>query len=57
MGKRGRMQTQTDCSFRLRDVGKLNDTHPFRTSTLKQNLSKLNLSGGLKEFDEIFVGS
>jgi hypothetical protein len=56
MRERERLRILTDCGFRLRDVGKLNDTHSFRTSALKQNLSELNLPGGLKEFNEIFVG-
>jgi len=51
----GRVGVLTDCSFRLRDVGKLNDTHPLGASALKQNLGELNLASGLEELDEIFV--
>ena len=50
-----RMGALTDCSFRLRDVGKLNDTHSLGAGALKQNLGKLNLAGGLEELDKIFV--
>ena len=46
----------TDCGFRLRNVGKLNDTHSLGASTLKQNLRELDLAGGFEELDEIFVG-
>lgn len=46
----------TDRGFRLRDVGKLNDTHSLRASALKQNLGELDLAGGLKKLDKIFVG-
>ena len=46
----------TDCSFRLRDIGKLDDAHPLGASALKQNLCELNLTGGFEELDEIFVG-
>ena len=47
----------TDCSFRLRDIGKLDDAHPLGASALKQNLGELNLTGSLEEFDKIFISS
>lgn len=52
-----RLHTLTDCSFRLGDVGKLNDAHSLGASAFKQNLSKLDLAGGFEELDEILVGS
>ena len=53
--ERERVGILTDCSFRLGDVGELNDAHPLGASALKQNLGELNLAGGLKELDKIFV--
>lgn len=50
------MRLPTNCGFCLRDVGKLDDAHSLGASTLEQNLSELDLAGGFKEFNEIFVG-
>jgi len=47
----------TDCGFRLRDVGKLNDTHSLGASALEQNFGELDLTSGLKELNKILVGS
>lgn len=52
-----RLHALTDCSFRLRDVGELNDAHSLGTSAFKQNLSELDLASGFEELDKIFVGS
>ena len=45
-----------DSRLRLRNLSKLDNTTSFRARPVEQNLSELDLTSRLEQFDEIFVG-
>lgn len=47
----------TDSSFGFFNSAELDHAASFRPSTLKQNLSQLNLTSRLEELNQIFVRS
>ena len=47
----------TNCSLRLRNLGKLYDTTALRARTLIQDLRKLDLAGRLEQLDQVLVRS
>lgn len=45
----------TNSSLCFSDLAELNDTAAFRPGALKQDLSQLDLTGGLKQLHQVFV--
>jgi hypothetical protein len=56
-GKQWRCRRRTNRSLRLCGLSKLNNTATLGASAVKENLSKLDLTGGLEEFNQILIGS